>query len=139
MVIVTASYSLKTFSFERSKSLLDFCLADSIIFYFWYVLESIHKFITKVHVLQSLFVRRCNKKERRCRIISNFTKGEIFFFLWQPSALLGNLTIWIPFLDPRRNAFLFPLVCPKSIVCIRVSSLLHLQKTPPPLSWQAPT
>ena len=68
----------KTFSFERSKLLLDLCLADSRILYFWQVLESINKFIIKLHVLECLFVRRSNKKQRRGRIILNFTKEETF-------------------------------------------------------------
>ena len=58
--------------------MLDLCLADSRIFYFWYVLKSNHKFIKELHALQCLFVRRSNKKHRRDRIISNFTKGETF-------------------------------------------------------------
>ena len=37
-----------------------------------WVLESIHKFIIELHVLQCLFVRGSNKKQRRGRIISNF-------------------------------------------------------------------
>ena len=91
--------------------MLDFCLAVCIIFYFWYFLESIHKFIIELHVLQSLFLRRCNKKQRRCRIISNFTKGEIFPVLWQPSGLAGNLTMWLPFFGPSKKdlPFLFSL------------------------------
>ena len=78
MVNVIASYSSKTFSFEVSKQLLDLCLADSRICYFWHVLESLHKFIIELHVLQCLFVRELNKKLRRGWIISNFTKGETF-------------------------------------------------------------
>ena len=42
---------LKTFSFESSKQLLDLCLADSRILYFWKVLESIHKFIIELYVM----------------------------------------------------------------------------------------
>ena len=49
--------SHKNFSFEVSKQLLDLCLADSTILYFWYILEPIHKFIIELNVLQSLFVR----------------------------------------------------------------------------------
>ena len=64
------------FSFEGPKKLLDLCFADNRILYFWQVLESIHKFIIELHVLQCLFVRWSNKKERRGRIISNSTKGE---------------------------------------------------------------
>ena len=66
------------FSFESSKWLLDLCFADSRILYFWQVLESIPKFITEILVLQYLFVRASNRKQRRGRIISNFTKGETF-------------------------------------------------------------
>ena len=69
-------------------------LADSKILYFWYVLESIHKFIIELHVLQCLLVRGSNKKQRRSRIISNLTKGRLFYLLWQPSALGGNLTMY---------------------------------------------
>ena len=53
-------------------------LADSRILYFWQVLEFIHKFIIELHVLQCLFVRGSNKKQRSSRIIWNFTKGETF-------------------------------------------------------------
>ena len=38
------------------------------------VLESIHRFIIELHVLQCLFVRGSNEKQRSGRIISNFTK-----------------------------------------------------------------
>ena len=51
----------------------------------------------KLHVLQFLFVRASNKKRRRGRIFSNFTKGETFHLLWQPRApgvttSLGNFS-----------------------------------------------
>ena len=75
---VTASYYPKIFAFEGSKLLLDICLADSRILYFWYILKSIHNFIIELHALQYLYVRGSNKKQRRGRIISNFTKGETF-------------------------------------------------------------
>ena len=41
----------KIFCFEISKQLLDLCLADSRILYFWQVLESTHKFIIELHAL----------------------------------------------------------------------------------------
>ena len=66
------------FSFESSKKLLDLCLFNSRILYFWKVLESIHKFIIELQVLQCLFANGSNKNQRRARIISNFTKGETF-------------------------------------------------------------
>ena len=78
MVNVTASYYRKTYAFEGSKLLLDLHLADGRILYFWQVLEYIHKFIIELHVLQCLFVRGSNKKQRRGRIISNFTKEKTF-------------------------------------------------------------
>ena len=40
----------QTFSVESSKQLLDLCLAESRILYFWQVLESIHKLIIELHV-----------------------------------------------------------------------------------------
>ena len=98
----------ETFSFESSKYLLDLCLAGSRILYFWQVLESIHKFIIELHVLQCLFVRGSNKKQRSGRIISSFTKGEIFHLLWQPSALGGNLAMWSLFSHPPKKAYLSP-------------------------------
>ena len=69
---------LKTYFFESSTQLSYLCFADSRIVYFWQFLEPIHKFIIELHVLQCLFVRGSNKKQRRGRIISNFTKGETF-------------------------------------------------------------
>ena len=53
----------KAFYFQTSKSLLDLCLADSRILYFWQVLKSIHKFIVELHVLQCLFVKGSDKKK----------------------------------------------------------------------------
>ena len=41
-------------------------------------LESIHKLIIGLYVLQCLFVRRSKKKQRRGRIISSYTKGETY-------------------------------------------------------------
>ena len=91
MVHVTTSYSPKTFSFEGSKQLLDLCLADSRILYFSYVLESINNFIIELHVLQCLFVRGSNKKQRRGRIFSYFRKGEIFIS-YDNQVLLGVIS-----------------------------------------------
>ena len=67
----------------------------------------------KLHVLQCLFVRGSNKKQRRGRIISNFTKGEAFHLLWQPSALAGNLTMWPSFLHPPKNNLPFSFTLAK--------------------------
>ena len=68
--------------------MLDLCLADRRILYFWYVLKYIHKFIIEPHVLQCLFVKESNKKQRRGRIISNFTK----FFISYDSQVLLRVT-----------------------------------------------
>ena len=65
-------------------------------------MESIHKFIIELHVLQCLFVRGPDKKQWRGRIISNFTKGET-------SAVGDNLTMWSPFLHPpSKKGLSFP-------------------------------
>ena len=81
MVSVTASFSSKTFVLEGSKLMLALCPADSRILCFWYVLKSTHKFIIEHHALQYLFVGWSNKKQRRGRIISNFTKRDTFLSL----------------------------------------------------------
>ena len=71
----------KKFSFENSWWLLDLCLTDSKILYFLHVLESILKFIIKLHALQCWFIRGSEKQPRRGRIILNFTNGQTFSFL----------------------------------------------------------
>ena len=57
MVKGTTSFSRMHY-LEKSKQLLDLCLADSKTIYFWQVLESIHKIIIELHALQCLFVMR---------------------------------------------------------------------------------
>ena len=71
--------------------MLDLCLVDSWILCFWHVLESIPKFIIELHVLQSLFVRRSNKKQRKFRVISNFTRRD-FFLSYHNQVLLGVIS-----------------------------------------------
>ena len=75
------------FSFESFKSLLGFFLADGRILYFCEVLESIHKFIIEIHVLQCLFIKGSNKK-RKDRILQISQKETLFHLLWQTSALV---------------------------------------------------
>ena len=115
------SIILLYFSFEGSKQLLDFCLADSRILYFWQVLESVHKTIKNIiglRVLQCLFIRGSNKKQRRGRIISSFTKGEIFSFL-TTNKCYGTLQDFFISYDeqvlwytPKKN-FLSPSIWPR--------------------------
>ena len=93
--------------------MLALCLADSRTPYFWYALESIHKFIIELYILQCLFVKESNKKQRRGTIISHVTKEILFHLLWQPSALRGNLIMWLPFLHPLKKVFLSLSVWPK--------------------------
>ena len=97
--------------------MVDLYLADSRILCFWNVLESIHKFIVALQVLQCLFVMVSNKKQRKGRIISNFTKGETFSSL-MTSAFGGNLTMWHPpsppsFLHSSKKTFISPSVWPR--------------------------
>ena len=63
-------------------------------------MKSIHKFIIQLHVLQCLFVRGSNKKEKKGRIISNFIKEDTFCLLWQPIAL-RIVSMWPFFLHPQ--------------------------------------
>ena len=79
--------------FETSKVLY---LTDSRFLSFWQVLESIHKGIIELHVLQRLFVRGSNKKQRRDRITSNFTKEETFSSLMTTKVLLGEISQCAP-------------------------------------------
>ena len=110
MVSMTASYYPRTFSFEASKLLLDICLADSRILYFWYALKSLHKFIIELHALQCLFVRGLIKNKGGVALFQISQKERLFHFLWQPSTLEGNLIIRSPFLHPSKKAFLSPSV-----------------------------
>ena len=106
-------YSPKYFLLKTvSNYLLDHYLAGSRILYFWQVLEPINKFFIELHVLKCLLVRGSNKKQRRGRIISNFTKGQTFCLLRQPNSLGGNLTMWPLFLHPPKKLFLYPSVWP---------------------------
>ena len=69
---------LKIYSFGSSRQLLsNLCFAGGKTLYFWQVLESIHKFVLELHVLQCFFVRGSDEKQRR-GIISNFTIGDFF-------------------------------------------------------------
>ena len=96
--------------------LLDLYLNGSWILYFWYVLNSVHKFITELHVPQWLFVRWSHKKhrERRGWIISS-----LLHLSWQPSALGGNLTMRLPFLHPSvwpRRKYAWALIWKQSLL-----------------------
>ena len=71
-------YDSIIFSSEGFTQLLGLCLADSRILYCWNVLESLRKFIIELHVLQCLFVRGFDKRQKSGRIASNFTKRENF-------------------------------------------------------------
>ena len=98
----------KTFTFENSKRLLDLCLPESRILYFWQVLESICKFITEHHSLQCLFVRGSNKQQRKGRIILNFTKRQSLPSLM--TTLGCNFKMRPSFLHSLKKAFLSSLL-----------------------------
>ena len=106
MVSVTASHHLKTFAFEGSKSLLEIYLADSRILYFWYVLESICKFIIELHALQCLFGRWSIKNKGGVGLFQISQKERLFHLLWQPSTLGDNLIMRFPFWHPSKRVFL---------------------------------
>ena len=77
----------KTFSFESSKYLLGLCFADSRIVYFWQALESIHKFIIEMYVLQGLFIRTSKKNKGGVEIFQISQKEILFNLLWLTNAL----------------------------------------------------
>ena len=79
---------------------LNLGLAGSKVIHFWQVLESLHRFIIELHVLQCLFVGGSNKKQKTSRIISRFIS-----YLYQPS----DIAVWSPFLHPSGKRSLFPL------------------------------
>ena len=84
--------------------MLDLCLADSRNLYFRYLLESIHKFV-ELHIMQCLFVRGSNKKQRTGSIISNFTKRRDFFISYDNLVLLGVISqcATLPLLAPFKK------------------------------------
>ena len=86
--------------FRKLELWLNLSLADSRILCFWQVPKSIHKCIIKLHVLQCLFVRGSNKKQKKGRIISNFSP-----YLSQSS---DNIAMWSPYLHPSKKSLSFP-------------------------------
>ena len=69
----------------------------------------------KLHVLQFLFVGESNK-QRRGRIISNFTKGDPFHLLRQLSSLGGNFTMPL-LLAPSKKGLPLPFSLAKKRIC----------------------
>ena len=90
MVNVTVSYYPKIFAFEDSKLLLDLCLANSRILYFWYILKSIYKCIIE---LPAVLICKGGliKDKGGVGLFQVSQKERLFYFLWQPSTLGGNL------------------------------------------------
>ena len=89
MVSLIASYYPKTFAFEGSKLLLDICLVDSKILYFWYVPKSTHKFIIELHALHCLVGRWSYKNKEGVGLFQILLKGETFSSLKDNQVLLG--------------------------------------------------
>ena len=85
---MTVSYSPKHFPLKAPSNLLDLCLADSRIMYFWQVLEFTHKFIVELRALQCLIIKGSNKQQRRSTIIQTFTKEQTF------SSLMTTKSSW---------------------------------------------
>ena len=84
--------------------MLDLYLAESRILFFREVLESIQKPIIELHVLQCLFVRGSNEKQRKVGLFQILQKERFFHLLWKPSALVGNFTRWPPSCTLQRKS-----------------------------------
>ena len=97
--------------------LLNFYIANSTILYFWEVLESIHKLIIKLHVLQCLFVRGSNKCKGWVVLFKTSQKERLFHILWQPSTLEDNLTMWSPFLHPSKKDISLSVWARREYIC----------------------
>ena len=71
----------------------DLCFDASRILYFWYVLESINRFIIELHVPQCLFVKGSNEKKDKVQVglFHILQKERLLHLLWQPSASGGSL------------------------------------------------
>ena len=96
--------------------MLGLCLADSRNLYLWYVLESIHKCIIELHVLQCLFVRGSNKNKREAELFQITQRGKPFHLLWQRSALGSNRTMWPLFLARFKKGLVLPFSLAKKII-----------------------
>ena len=93
----------QSISLESANLLLiNLCLADSRILYFWQVLESIHKFIIELHILQCLFVRGLLR--------TNFTKGNFFVSYINQVLLVIISQCGPPSCTLPKHAFLSPSV-----------------------------
>ena len=77
---------------------------------FWNLSTNSWFIYSKLHALQYLFVTRSKEEQEKDRIISNFTKIEIFS-ISQPN-VGGNLTMRSPMLHFLKKAFLSPSVWP---------------------------
>ena len=122
----------KTYSFESSKYLLVFCIANNRFLYLWLVLESIHKFIAELHVLQCLFVKKSNKKQRRGRVISNFKKGGTFSSLMTTKCFWRAISEYGPLLSPSKKG----LSVPFSLVKKRIYLGIQLKGELTDLFWK---
>ena len=66
--------------------------------------------LSKNHALQCLFVRGSNKKQKRGRIISNFTKVETFSSLMTTKYSWGLSHNAVPLFAPIKKSFFSPSV-----------------------------
>ena len=80
------------------------------------VLESIHKFIIELRVLQCLFVKWSNKNKGGVRLFQISQKERLFCVLYQPS---DNLAMWFPFLHPSKKVLSFPFSLGKRRVYLK--------------------
>ena len=91
-----------------------YCLADSRILYFWYVLKSISINLSLNSMPCSAYLQWGLIKTKRRVELFQISQKERFtkrlHLLWQPSTLGGNLIMRPSFLHPSKEAFLSPSV-----------------------------
>ena len=120
----------KQFLLEALSNYLTFPLVTIGFFWqFWNLSTNSWFIYSKLHVLQYLFVTRSKREQEKGRIISNFTKIEIFS-ISQPN-VGGNLTMRSPMLHLPKNGFPLTYSLARERIYLEIHLKEELQKRPP--------
>ena len=120
----------KHFLLEALSNYLTFPLVRIGFFWqFWNLSTNSWFIYSKLHALQYLFVTRSKEEQEKDRIISNFTKIEIFS-ISQPN-VGGNLTMRSPMLHLPKNGFPLTYSLARERIYLEIHLKEELQKRPP--------